>query len=423
MEFKSDMNVKRTFSGREQNLLIFLSWLMYTAAYLGRYSYTSNVNPIMTDFGIDHASAGLVTTFFFFAYGAGQVINGIFCRRYNKKYVLSAAMLISAALNLAFFIGVGFSAVKYMWFVNGCVQSVLWTSLIFTLSEKLDSAHLKTAMLAMSTPVAIGTFLSYVGSAFFVHIGNYRFSFLLGGIVMLIAGVFWFCAHVKIFDRVSGAREAEIDHTTEQEEKKRGHADSGIIVMIAVLAFFAVVNNLVKDGLNVWVPSILKESYGLGDSLSILLTLLLPMLGVFGSTLNVFLNKKIKNYVVICGLSFGAASVFMLFVILLIKTPYWLPILLCFGVVVFAMYAVNNVVTNMAPLYMRDKVNSGAMAGVLDGFCYLGSTISSYGLGVIADFYGWHPVFYLLFAAMLVCVAITVVYRAITYKKEKKRVC
>ena len=60
------------------------------------------------------------------------------------------------------------------------------------------------------------------------------------------------------------------------------------------------------------------------------------------------------------------------------------------------MNSVNNVITAIAPLQLRDKLNSGVFAGVLNGFCYLGSTISSYGLGVIADGGGWKLVFYCL---------------------------
>ena len=53
---------------------------------------------------------------------------------------------------------------------------------------------------------------------------------------------------------------------------------------------------------------------------------------------------------------------------------------------------------------MRGKVNSGLFAGILNGFCYLGSTISSYGLGAIADGFGWTAVFWtLIIFCALVC--------------------
>jgi sugar phosphate permease len=70
----------------------------------------------------------------------------------------------------------------------------------------------------------------------------------------------------------------------------------------------------------------------------------------------------------------------------------------------------------MAPLYMRDKINSGMLAGTLDGFCYVGSAISTYGLGAVADRYDWNGVFYLL---LLVCLFGVLVSFASSLKRKK----
>lgn len=83
-----------------------MCWLVYASAYLGRYSYNSNITLIESAFGVSHAESGLVTTFFFFAYGAGQVLNGIFCKRYPKRSVLSLALAGSSVINLAVFFGI-----------------------------------------------------------------------------------------------------------------------------------------------------------------------------------------------------------------------------------------------------------------------------------------------------------------------------
>ena len=48
----------------------------------------------------------------------------------------------------------------------------------------------------------------------------------------------------------------------------------------------------------------------------------------------------------------------------------------------------------MIPLKMRDQVDSGRTAGLLNGFCYLGSTLSTYGLGYVAENSGWQAVLY-----------------------------
>jgi sugar phosphate permease len=44
---------------------------------------------------------------------------------------------------------------------------------------------------------------------------------------------------------------------------------------------------------------------------------------------------------------------------------------------------------------MKGKVNSGLVAGIINGFCYVGSTISDYGLGAVQEATGsWSSVFY-----------------------------
>ena len=69
-------------------LLSLLCWLVYACSYIGKVNYAANINPVMEFYKVDHSTAGLVSTFFFFAYGVGQVINGLFCKKYNLNYVL-----------------------------------------------------------------------------------------------------------------------------------------------------------------------------------------------------------------------------------------------------------------------------------------------------------------------------------------------
>ena len=68
-----------------------------------------------------------------------------------------------------------------------------------------------------------------------------------------------------------------------------------------------------------------------------------------------------------------------------------------FGISAMLMSAVNNVITSIIPLYMRDKMDSGLLAGVFDTFCYVGSTLSTALLGFIADRSNWSGVFICLF--------------------------
>lgn len=405
--------------GRKQTCLIFLCWLMYVVSYIGRYSYNANITRIMGAFSIENYSeTGLVTTFFFFAYGVGQVVNGLLCKKYNKQYVLFGAMLVSALLNLSVFLGVDFAVYKYLWLLNGAALSILWCSLILCLSENLETKRLKGAILIMGTTVASGTFLAYGAAALFSLFDAWKNSFLFSTIVLVAVGTLWLCAYKKL-TLPKGEYVTQTNSNAAQEDGGKRMSKTMLWATLAALAVFSIVCNLIKDGLMTWVPSILKKQYGFGDSLSIVLTLSLPVLGILGVFLVSQLKKKTNNFVLIAGILYALTVLGLCGILGCFGLATFLPLVVCFALVYCFMTGMNNAVTAMAPLYLRREMNSGVLAGVLDGFCYVGSTISSYGLGAIADGAGWKSVFILLLCCSVVAVLIALVFCFIEKKRNK----
>lgn len=82
------------------------------------------------------------------------------------------------------------------------------------------------------------------------------------------------------------------------------------------------------------------------------------------------------------------------------------------------MAGVNNIITSMVPLSLRENGNSGKIAGILNGFSYLGSTISSYGLGLIAETFDWIAVFVTLIGVSIFVICIGTAF--IITKKQKE---
>ena len=403
-------------------LPILMCWIAYTSAYIGRFSYASNIISIEKLYGVLHADAGLVSTFFFFAYGAGQIINGIFNKKYNKKYVMSGALILSSIINFLFFLGIPFELLKYLWLVNGIAQSVLWPCLISLLSETLKKEDLPSALVVLSSTVALGTFLAYGASALFTLFGVFQFTFLFGTIAMTIVAVIWVINYNKAFV-LNVEREVVVsEEKSSTKSKGSGLFSKAILPLLLVLCLCAIIDNLVKDGLNTRVPSILKEKFKLDDSLSIILTLVLPILGFFGGSCNPYLEKKLKSFVPLLGFWFLLTAIFTLIVILFLDSS-WVVVLLSFGLISLFTHGANGVITGMAPLYMRDKIgNSGMLAGVLNGCCYVGSTISSYCLGAIADNFTWNGVFILLLVVSCIPILVTGVMTIVKIIRNKKTV-
>ena len=394
-------------------LLLVLCWLVYACSYIGKLGYSANIVNIESDFGVTHAMAGMASTFFFFAYGAGQIVNGVFCKKYNLKYLVFVVLFVSAACNLTVGLIKSFTVIRFLWLINGAALSVLWPSLIRLLSETLRAEYSPKVVVVMGTTVAAGTFAVYGLSALFVAMGNYRVIFYLAAAILPAIALAWIFLYDKLTKACTAEKADEEVSSESGDEEQTPKAKMGKVMVFSIVALgiFAVITNLVKDGLTTWVPAILKEQYGVPDSIGIILTLVMPLLALFGTSVAVALNKKIRDFVDLCGIAFAVIAVLTFCLTLAGEGTQGVVVTLaCLAGVSLLTSATNNVITSMTPLYMKKQLNAGLLAGMMNGLCYVGSTLSAYGLGAFADGLGWNAVFTLLAALSLVCVAVSVVY-------------
>ena len=375
---------------------------MYASSYLGKVNYSANITQVIDFYGITKAQAGAVPTFFFFAYGAGQVINGLFCKRYNIKWMIFLSLVVSSSINLAISITNSFAIIKWLWLINGFVMSILWPTLVRLLSEALPQRVLGKSSVIMGTTVATGTLVIYGLSSLYALFDGFKLAFFTATIVMFFVAVLWLLLYEKSV-KLSKNERIQENITTEKEQKIEtiGQKDAGrkiFFASVGILCFYAVGVNLIKDGLTTWVPSILKEEFMMSDSISILLTLFLPILAIFGNACALKIHDKIPDYVNHCAVTFLVIAVFVGIIIGSLTLSAVFFMLIGLIVVNFLASSLNSLITSIYPMFMRGKVNSGLFAGILNGFCYLGSTMSSYGLGVVADNFGWIYVFWTLVA-------------------------
>lgn len=424
--------MKNKIKNKNAVLLIALCAMVYFVAYIGRLSYSANIAMVCKYYTvggmlIDNGTAGIVGTCLFASYGVGQVINGLLCKRYNPRYSISIALFGSALMNILVSISQKdtFYFVCGCWFLNGFFQSILWSSLIRLLNRNLPKSLLKTAVLVMSFPVTLGTFAVYgISSLFSLLNKSFKGVFVVAAILMIAVAVVWLFSldnlKRKIAEKIN-EEQTENEQTSSEKNEDDKSTVKGFIALFCLLAVFAVVNNFVKDGVTTWMPKILEEKYSLGEALATFLTLFLPLFSVFGATIALIIFRKAKNYVLTCGILYGASAVLITLVVILLGLPLWIVTLTCFMLVSLCMSGINNVLTGMFPINCPKTLNAGLIAGLIDGFCYVGSAITTYGLGSVSDNLGWDAVVYLLLALCAVMFVICLIYTIFNkiYKKRK----
>ena len=380
-------------------MLMVMAWLMYTVTYLGKYSCNANVSGIMAEFNVGKGAAGLIPSCFFFAYGASQIINSFFCDRYSTRLVPAICMFISAALNVIVGFTKYFPIIKYLWIINGVTLALIYPVLIKTLGENLNPNEMAKSVVIMGTTTPLGTAAAYGLSALFTELNAFRAIFFVTGAAMPIIGFVWLVFYNKMTDdRVQAESEAINSLETPKVEHKK--FTSPIIATIAIFGVVIAFVQIVKDGLQTWLPSLLQEVFGYKPSISLILTLILPLSGVPGTFVAVMLNKKIKNLIPLCltHMAVTLACVAVAFT----GISLTLALLLILGCVLgyCFIYGMNNVMTNLFPMSLGKEYNIGFVTSLLNGLSYVGSTISAYGLGEFSNKFGWNGMFILFMVTL-----------------------
>jgi OPA family glycerol-3-phosphate transporter-like MFS transporter len=394
---------------KHASLLIFGCWLVYTAAYVGRLDYSASMVKIISELGINNDQGGLVYSCFALTYGIGQLVNGLLCKHYNPKFVITGALCASATVNLLMPLSGDYRVMAGLWLVNGIAQSMLYSLIIRTLSRNVKSGSISRAIYAMSTTVAVGTATAYGLSALFVALDMWKVTFFAASALLLCAAAVWVVIITKVENAVKNGEVEDDDMPV--------RAPSGQIEKIGVTGIFiaalifvgvtALANGFIKDGVNNWLPKLLRDEFGVDDSLSIILTLLLPVFSIFGSFIARKIYFKLRNHLLINGILFGTAFCLALciFAIYPLRTiPFTMVLFIGLACM---MAAINNVITSMFPLDNRDKMDSGLLAGLLDTLCYVGSSSAGIALGTMSQNLGWNSVLVTLFvlagSASLIC--------------------
>ena len=392
---------------RRDKRIIFICWLAYAMAYVGRLNFSASIVAIISDLGVTKAQAGLVSSCFFFAYGAGQLVNGVLSKHYNSKLMIALSLGISSMLNLAMAFCSDIAIMKYIWLENGMVQSVLWSTLIKTISELVSEEMMPRAILVMSTTSVAGTFFAYGFSALFVKLGNWRGMFAFATVVLLVTAGIW----LALFGPSHKPTQVET-----AESGRRGKLGAVMAMTIAITCLCGIVNGFVKDGVNTWVTSVLYEEFGVSQSFSIMLTLLLPLVATFGAMLVKKIHSVIISHSMMNMLFFIASALLCGGILLSLKLHSIVMIMVCFIGVSCTMAMINNVITSVFPLDIRRLMNAGFAAGLLNTFCYVGSTTASYSLGALSQSRGWSPVFLLMLGVCAVAAVICAVSLAVNKK-------
>ena len=121
-------------------LLFVACWAAYCASYLGRINYTAALTAIVADGVFSKPHAGFIGTVYFFCYGAGQIFSGILGDRVSPYKMVGTGLVGTVCANILMPLCSGsYIVMSVVWGLNGIVQSMLWTPILYIISNAIPA--------------------------------------------------------------------------------------------------------------------------------------------------------------------------------------------------------------------------------------------------------------------------------------------
>ncbi len=382
--------LRRVCPERLASRLFLLCAIAYTTALFGRLSYSSVMAEIILQEGLTKAQAGLIGTALCGIYGVFQIFSGIIGDYISPKKLIFTGVLSSAILNLLMGLSSTYGLMLVLWSLNGVFQSFVWSPVARIFAEMMPPSYRKRACSNAAITFPLATVIIYCVASVMLATSSWRSVFFIASVLMLLVSILWF-VRMSWFERETQEHgETETIVLNEQEQKSGG---SLLQIMIVSGVIFAVVSaishGMVRDGIQSWVPSLLTDNFHFSTSISVALAIILPLLNITG----VFITKAIaKNHIhneLNGSIAFFSCTILSLTLLYFVCNSNAILSLVMMTIASTCMVGSNIMIINLMPVHFGAIGRSSSITGVLNCSAYIGSALSSYGIGIVADHFGW----------------------------------
>lgn len=353
--------------------------LTYMISYMTRINYGAVISEMEKVSGISKAMLSMALTGSFITYGIGQVISGICGDRFSPKKLLGVGLLTTILMNFMILFCQNPWQMLAVWCVNGFAQAFMWPPLVKLMTTFFYEEDYKKASVEVSRGSSYGTIAVYFLSPVMILLSGWKSVFFVSAVCGVVMLFLWqrFCPDSGIIN-------------TSVPKWENGHSFKLLFgpLMLCIMAAI-VLQGMLRDGVTTWMPSFISETYDMSNRISILTGVILPVFGIFSFQIaSAVYRKKITNPLSCAGLFFAVGVGAALGLIVVFGKNAMLSVLFS-ALLIGSMHGVNLMLIAMLPIYFQKYGNVSTVSGVLNSCTYVGSAISTYGIALLSEEFGW----------------------------------
>lgn len=392
----------------------FLLGAMYASYYMCRYNLRWAMPDIRNEFGLDYTQVTAITSAFFWAYGVGQLVNGLLTDRIGGKRAMLIGATGTVVLNLLFgassYAGT-FATFLMIWLFNGYIQAFGAPGMIkvnaawFRRTERGTFAGIFGFMIQLGqfsinslAPLMLAGFTIFIWTVPALH---WRWLFWVPPLIAALIAVF-----VALFVRqtpadagFAGVLREHGDEVDAEDVRISVRESFQTIIRHPLVWFYAVAygcTGAVRHGSDHLAVLYFVDHLNLTRQAgAVQLTLqLMPLVAVIGSFGSGIVSDKFfagRRSPVAMTLYFLETAVILAAVLFIEGLGLVGVGVSCFFLVMISLTAnsTHSIVGAAAPMDIGGPRMAGFAAGVIDSFQYFGAGIAVPLIGFLLDRFGW----------------------------------
>ena len=388
--------------------ILIACYLFYTLTMALKLAYTSQLVEIESFFNTSKALASLGLTIYYFVYAIAQVCLGLVISKIDiKKFLVISAILSSVSFSL---IGIT-NELWQVWIIlglNGIFQCGGWGGITYILGKNLPNDTLSHCSKILVTGSVVGTAFSYLVSSICIEFLSWKFTFVVIGALYLASTLFLLIQESRIEKIHSRHDELDFDKTIKDHSHDYVIPEGEKVNLVPIMAFIVVLSFLVNClyyGIGNWIPSYLKEVHAFPTTLSILITLTMPLASVPSRIVMFKSFDKSGNIFPKSTLIGGILTIILSLMVLTygLNLIYAIIISLALKIIIEAFAAGFSSYTLMK---FKNYINTGTSSLIVNSSASFGAGVIAIVSGLVMDAFGWSN--YYLFLAILCAISVII---------------
>lgn len=392
-----------------------LAWLfafVYFASYVTRINFAAVIQEVVDYTGFAKSELSIILVCMSISYGVGQIINGWIGDRIKPQNLIFVGLATATVINIAFpFFSSSIPVMCALWMINGFAQAMMWPPIVKIMVSTMDEVTYGSASVIVSLGSSIGTIFVYLTAPLIITLLSWQFVLFFSAAVGIASTVIWGFVKNRVYDENQIIPE-------ESDEKKPAKFvfPKAAIFPLVFIALAVICQGMLRDGVSNWMPSLLSETFDMGNSASILCTVSLSVFSMLSFILaGAFYKKLFKNEVACSAAIFGIAAVSALLLTLLLNTGA-LAAIVFMTLITGANHGVNLMLIGHVPKRFRKYGNISTISGAINSCTYIGSAIATYGIARLSELYNWQ----FTTTVWFIIAAVGLVFSLIAMTKWKK---